>query len=66
MNQLKGQRFNIEESREWNHNASEDSEERINIAREAFNQSRTWSMKSLSPMTSILQDTVHKIERDKM
>ena len=40
MNQLKGQRFNVEESREVNHNVSEDSEDRINIVREAFNQFR--------------------------
>ena len=43
-----------------------DSEERINIVREPFNQSRAWSMKSLSPMTSIPQATVHKIVRAKV
>ena len=65
MNQLKGQRFNVEESRGGNHNASEDSDERINIVREAFNQSRTWIMKSLSLMTSIPQAIVHRIVREK-
>ena len=63
MNQLKGQRFNVEESRGGNHNASEDSEKRINIVREAFNQSRAWSKKSLSLMISIPQATVHRIVR---
>ena len=65
MYQLKGQRFNVEESRGGNHNASEDSEERVNIVREAFNQSRPWSIKSLSLMTSIPQATVHRIVREK-
>ena len=66
MKQFKGQRFNVEESRGGNHNQSEDSEERINIVREAFDQSRAWSMKSLSHMTSIPQATVHRIVRQKL
>ena len=65
-NQFKGQRYNDENNRGWNHNSIEDSEERIDTIREAFSHLKARNIKSLSLTTCIPQTAVHRIVREKL